>query len=303
MTTTRIRIITVDDSRIMADGLGKLFKECDKFDYKGNLSSPEECMERLQYDVDNIDIILSDINFPNSEMNGIELAKKIREKYPFLDEKEEINAPRILFMSVEDKAIVNREQGIFGLIPKNESFASMVQMIEMVFKHSATFAPKRNAGEKPPFWLELSPREREISALIWQGKSTKEISIALMPSAEEIEAQRKAILQKCSQSGVKIKKLNDPVLAQMQEEASKNGRFWKKFNKNEKKIITLTIARKSNKEIAFALAPTEQTVTTHRKNILNKIKAAGIQIDKIDDPRMVQLAIEKELCFIAPLVY
>lgn len=303
MITPHIRILTVDDSRIMAEGLGRMFKECEKFDYKGNLTTPEECLERLKSDFDKIDIILTDVNFPNSNMNGIELAREIRERYPFLNEKGEINAPRILFMSVEDKAIVNRDQGIFGLIPKNESFDSMVQMIEMVLKHSATFAPKRNAGEEPRFWLELSPREKEISALIWQGKSTKEISIALMPSEEKIEDQRKTILQKCASNGIKVKKLNDATLAQMIDEESNNESFWKKFNKNEKKIIKLTLARKSTKEIAFALAPTQQTVTTHRKNILNKIKAAGIEIDKIDDPRMVQLAIEKELCFIAPLTH
>ena len=50
--------------------------------YRGNVTSPEMCLERLKHDK-HIDIIMVDVKFPNSNMNGIQLVDEIRRRKKF----------------------------------------------------------------------------------------------------------------------------------------------------------------------------------------------------------------------------
>ena len=216
----KINLLTVDDNKVQASGLTKLFESSTTINYRGNVPSPEKCMERILQDR-LIDIILMDVKFPNSGMNGIQLANELRAKYPFSDKNEKKPSPRIIFFSVETLGFVDIENGIHGLIPKGEDFSSIVSMIEMVYKHKAAFP---------------------------------------------------------------LEKITKPHIE-----------FWEKLTTSEKKIFRLVLHSKSTLEIAMELNRKPLTITTHRRNILDKIKGSGLKVDRIDDPRIVKLVIKHNL--------
>lgn len=214
MKKTRIHVLTVDDNRIQASGLIPLFQNCESINYRGNVSSPEECIKRVINDK-MIDIILMDVKFPNSEMDGIQLARKLRTLQPFSEDAEQATAPRIIFFSVETLGFVDKKNGIHGLIPKHEDFSNIVKMIEMIHKYGAIFPPKKLPEAKPDFWEKLSQREKEVFKLVLQGKKTNEIAKQLGFAPITGNEHRKKILRKIKASGIEVDKIDDPRLVKL----------------------------------------------------------------------------------------
>lgn len=419
-----INVMTVDDNTVQAEGLKKLFMEFPKINFKGNSPSPEACLRRLEND-QKIDVLLLDVNFPGSSMNGKELAVRIRETHPFIDVDGNICGPRIVFFSVENAGYVDRDNGIFGLIPKGEDFSTIIHMIEMVYKRGATYPLKMSTKEKPDFWNKLSTTEKKIFCLVLQAKTNHQIAASFKPSLKEVEELRDTIkekgrkttdrsypkilevvlnhqvalriwkdiskpekkiirhllkekmtkqltvvdleqlLKKGTKAGLKFKEINDPNTAKLTTKYQGNLDFWQALSANEKNILRslmqlrrftsvstnslkniirvftkskdqfslihdpriidlLSILEKdlafwevlkrkeqllllldaeklTDQEISAVLIPTISTITVHRKNILSKIKVSGLDVDKIDDPRIVKLALERGLCEIASL--
>lgn len=423
-----IKLIVVDDNMIQAEGLTKLFHASDKIDFKGNISSPELCLERLAENQE-IDIILLDVNFPDSKLSGLDLVDRIRSQQPFQNEKGQVVGPRIIFFSVETAGFVDEERGVFGLIPKNADFSTIVSMIEMVCKYGATFPLENKSNAQPKFWGKLSKKEKQIFELILLGKPTKEIAKTLNPGLSTVDKRRKTILNKIRKSGLKVnqiheqriqkliakhedylkiwkecpksekniiqhlihtkspssitthflqkmldvlaslsldfKEINDadevrittryneildfweaftkkekdfirllinarsistfntknlknlvkninrldpeqgrlthPALKKLLTALEGDLKFWKELSKKEQEFMLLFVKGKSNEETAKEIIPSQLTVITHRKNILKKIKASGLQVDKIDDPRLVKLVLDYGLCKVGSL--
>ena len=100
----------------------------------------------------------------------------------------EISAPRIVFTSVEPLGYVDIENGIHGLILKNVDFETMIDMLKMIHYMNANFPPKARTQEKlPGFFIEFSKREKEIFAMVVQGKKTSEIANELTISSSDLQ--------------------------------------------------------------------------------------------------------------------
>lgn len=423
-----IKLIVVDDNVIQAEGLTKLFHASDKINFKGNIPSPELCLEALAVDPE-IDLILLDIHFPTSALSGIDLVDRIRAEHPFKNEEGQIIGPRIIFFSVETAGFVDKDRGVFGLIPKNADFSTIVSMIDMVCRFGATFPPENKSNAAPIFWGKLSKKEKQIFELILLGKPTKEIAETMNPGLSIVDKRRKKILniirkaglevnqiqdqrvqklidkhedclkiwQECSKNekniiqhlihasshssttthflqkildvsaslGLDFKEINDPdevkitdkyyeimdfwkeftkkekdiirvlinarsistfstnnlkklvkkvnrfdpeegklthpKLSQLLSALEGDLKFWKELSKKEQEFMLLFVKGKSNEETAKEIRPSQLTVITHRKNILRKIKDSGLQVDKIDDPRLVKLVLDYGLCKVGSL--
>lgn len=273
-----IKLLVVDDNIIQAEGLSKLFHASGKIDFKGNIPSPELCLEALAVDQD-INIILLDVDFPTSALSGIDLVDKIREKYPFHNEKGQIIGPRIIFFSVGTRGFVDEERGVFGLIPKNADFSTIVSMIDMVCKFGATFPPENKSNAQPKFWSDLSRKEKQIFELILLGKPTKEIAETLNPGLSVVDKRRKTILNKIRKSGLDVNQIHDPRVQKLMAKHEDCLKMWKECSKNEKDIIQHLIRTKSN-----------ASITIHPlQKILDVSASLGLDFKEINDPDEVRI--------------
>lgn len=273
-----IKLIVVDDNMIQAEGLSKLFHASEKINFKGNIPSPELCLEALALDPE-IDLILLDIHFPTSEISGIDLVDKIRAEYPFQNEEGEIIGPRIIFFSVETAGFVDEDRGVFGLIPKNADFSTIVSMIDMVCRFGATFPPENKSNAQPKFWGKLSKKEKQIFELILLGKPTKEIAKTLNPGLSTVDKRRKTILDKIKKSGLEVNQIHDQSVQKLIAKHEDCLKIWQASAKNEKDIIQHLIHVKSS-----------SSITTHfLQKILEVSAPLGLDFKEINDPNEVKI--------------
>ena len=103
------RTLLVDDHQIVLDGLSMMLGTIPKVNVIKNFDSGQKVIEYL-IDHD-IDLLISDVNMPH--INGIELAKQVRAKYPDI---------KIMMLTVsDDKSQINeaRSVGVHGYLLKN----------------------------------------------------------------------------------------------------------------------------------------------------------------------------------------
>ena len=109
MTSTAIKLLIVDDHRIVLDGLKSLFDQDDQFEIIGAASSAEESLRFLQSRTP--DILLTDFRLPG--LNGLELAMVVKQKFP--------SVKRVI-LSMHDEALLVRQilkEGVDGYLLKS----------------------------------------------------------------------------------------------------------------------------------------------------------------------------------------
>ncbi len=145
------------------------------------------------------DLAVLDVAMPG--MSGIEAAAQIRAEAP---------ATRILALSMYGDEHYQRRMfaaGAAAYLVKNEASAELIQAIETVMGGgtfvspalAATGAAAGTAAVPSNAELEadlLTVREREVLALLAQGRRTKEIAAALAIGAKTVETYRARIMMK-----------------------------------------------------------------------------------------------------------
>lgn len=167
MGTTRIAI--VDDHALVRDGLARLLGLEEDLtvvgscgDGAGTLTLAAACRP---------DVLLLDIALPDAD--GLDLVAEIRRVSP---------ETRVLMLSMYSEPEYAAEaiaRGACGLVAKSASAEALVDAIRRVA-----------AGETLPSLDRLSPREREILALVAAGRSNDDV-------ARELGIQRKTVDGHC----------------------------------------------------------------------------------------------------------
>lgn len=200
----KIRIFIVDDDETYIKGISEHLKDSKSFDYIGSSTNGKECIEMLITVIHLIDIILMDVNFKKLKLEGFEIARRIRAIFPG-------KYPRIVFLSTNDNALVNIEQGFHGLISKNTSIVEMERrMTELHFQGTIFYPPKPKIHN---LISNLTERQKEIFHLTLRIKSNAEISSILGIRESTLTIQQKAITSKIRQIGIEIKNLHDSNLS------------------------------------------------------------------------------------------
>ena len=147
------------------------------------------------------DVIVMDMTMP--ELNGLDAARQIKRHLPDVE---------ILILTGHQGGELIRtafEAGVKGFLFKSDSHTLLVQAIEALARHTAfltrqvsdlLFANPVNRGRGTGDAVEpgepLSPREREIVQLLAEGKSNREVAVALGIGVRTAETHRANILQK-----------------------------------------------------------------------------------------------------------
>ena len=191
-----IKILIVDDHRIVLDGLVSLLSPEKIFDIQTANNGKEGLELACKND---FDIHLVDISMP--VMDGIEMSKELLKRQP---------AAKIIILTTHnDKEIIVEmlHIGVLGYLVKNSSKQELLTAIDKVRKGKSFFSDevhealrkeikKQHEIETNQNVLILTKREKEIIRLLAKEYTNEKIAEELNISYRTVETHRKNIMQK-----------------------------------------------------------------------------------------------------------
>ena len=191
------RILIADDHEIARRGIRDLLEKHPGWQVCGEASDGRDavkCACALKPDV-----VLLDIGMPN--LNGLDAARQIVANCPLT---------RVLVLTVHDSEQVVRDVlavGARGFLLKSDAGRDLVAAVEALQRHGTFFTSKVATlvleGYLNPHRVNdsrqaarLTPREREVVQLLAEGKTSKEIAVALNLSVKTTETHRTNIMRK-----------------------------------------------------------------------------------------------------------
>ena len=194
-----LKILLVDDHDIVRRGLKQLLTSRSDWEICGEAKTGREAVS-LAAEL-KPDVVVMDISMP--DLNGLEAARQIHKSLPKVS---------ILILTVHFTDQMVREViecGARGYILKSDADRDLVNAVEAMSRHRTFFTPKASemllegytrpiveADLKLPVRNRLTPREREIVQLLAEGKSSKEVAVALGISVKTAETHRANVMRK-----------------------------------------------------------------------------------------------------------
>ena len=191
-----IRILIVDDHRILRAGLKTLLGTDANLEVVGEATNGQEAVQAAQALAP--DILLMDISMP--ETDTLEVTRALLQANPAL---------RVLILTMhEDRALLQEylRAGVSGYIVKRAAESELIDAIYavwrgMVYIHpslvqSLVTPPAAKADTRLAEPEPLTAREVEVLRLIVQGHTNREISCLLNISIRTVETHRSNIMEK-----------------------------------------------------------------------------------------------------------
>lgn len=189
-----IRLILVDDHRIVLDGLKALLDDIEGFDCVATADNGQKALDLLK--VFSIDVVLMDIDMP--VMNGMEATRRIKKEYP--------TVKVISLTQHNERGMVQQllDCGSDGYLLKNiaqDELTSAIRKVyegQNVFSSEVTMSLAGKAVEKNTngVEVEITERELEILQLIAEGLSSKQIGEKLFISPRTVDTHRTNLMNK-----------------------------------------------------------------------------------------------------------
>jgi DNA-binding NarL/FixJ family response regulator len=202
------KIMIVDDHPIVREGLSKMIEKEKDFVICGESSNANDAIRKIN-DIEP-DIVIVDISLEGS-VNGIDLVKAIKERYP------EIST---LVLSMYNESLYAEraiKAGASGYISKRKADKIIIKAIRTILNKDLYLSDdiaqsllkkslqKSTSKEKKPE-SALSDRELEIFIMIGNGLSMKEVAERLSLSLNTVETHRRHIRDK-----MEYKNLNELI--------------------------------------------------------------------------------------------
>jgi DNA-binding NarL/FixJ family response regulator len=195
----RIRLIIVEDNRLLREGLNVLLKEQPDISVVAALSSDEALMQRkwLKPDVILLDFVLR-------SQTSLRLVRAIRETSPHA---------RVIIMDlapIQPSLVEYVQAGVAGFVLKDATFQEFLLTIrevargKMVLPRLLTSSPfseiaahATQTGKGNPFRsVRMTSREREVIELIAEGLSNKQIATRLNLAVDTVKSHVHNFLEK-----------------------------------------------------------------------------------------------------------
>lgn len=191
-----VRLLLVDDHQVLRLGLRTLFKEADGFQVVGEAGTKAAAVTeaaRLKPDV-----VLMDVRLPDG--SGVEACRDIRAERP---------ETRVLFLTSyadDDAVLATILAGADGFLLKEVGGEELLRAVKTVAGGRSILDPAvtqrvlARVRSAPPLPDErrdkLSPQEERVLALVAEGKTNKEIAIALDLSEKTVGNYLSNVFQK-----------------------------------------------------------------------------------------------------------
>jgi DNA-binding NarL/FixJ family response regulator len=189
--TTPIRVLLVDDHRLVLAGLRMLLEPLAFMEVVGTATTAAEAYAAVaQY---RPEVVLLDINLP--DQSGLEVCRQLTDTYPGL---------KVLALTtLNEKSYVTRmmQQGAAGYVLKNASPEELAEALTRVRAGKKYFSEEVQdllLQPTPPVPAVplLTRREKEVLTLIANGLTSQDIADRLFVSALTIETHRRNLLTK-----------------------------------------------------------------------------------------------------------
>lgn len=193
-----INIIIADDHELFRDGFKLMLSKQTNIKILAEAENGKELLDLVEKHQPQV--VITDIKMPL--MDGIEVAKKITEKYPTI-------GVIALSMFDEDDLIIDMlEAGAKGYLLKNADKEKILEAIRVVYegnpyychttsnKLTQMIAKSKHNPYKKRKPIEFSEKEIEIIQLICKSLTNKEIGEKLFMSTRTVEGYRLRIMEK-----------------------------------------------------------------------------------------------------------
>jgi two-component system nitrate/nitrite response regulator NarL len=192
-----IRIVLVDDHRIVLDGLRQLLDHDADFTIVAAVNSAAEALKVISQHP--VDLLLTDYTMQG--MTGLELANQVKEQHPTIK--------RVL-LSMHDEAHLIKQimkAGVDGYILKSIQEGELKQALKQIMNGLPFVSPEitklmmadLSCGKKEEL---LTDREQEILRLIVKEFPNKQIADKLFISERTVETHRKNIFRKTNTGSI-----------------------------------------------------------------------------------------------------
>ena len=192
--TNSKRLLIADDHVLMLEGLSRLLSG--EFEIAGVARNGRELLD-LAERID-ADVIVIDVGMP--EINGIEATRRLSKSRP--------EAKIVIVTQQLDPAYIHAAftGGASAYVAKQSAAVELVKAIHMALKgeyyvtplagaeaaHIVRLNPSKNPAEL--FGGQLTPRQREVLQLVAEGKTNKQIAVALHISVKTVEFHRNSLM-------------------------------------------------------------------------------------------------------------
>ena len=190
----KLRILVADDHEVVRHGICALLQSHSGWEVCCQVSDGREAVRKAKELKP--DIVVLDIGMP--KLNGLEATRQILQNDPQM---------RIVILTLIDSEQVMQEvlkAGARGFVLKSDAAKDLVAAVEALERRRTFFTPRvadlmlqgYQSGDTSGNLPTLTPREREVVQLLAEGKSSKEVAVALNVSVKTAETHRTNIMRK-----------------------------------------------------------------------------------------------------------
>jgi len=186
---TVLKVLLVDDDELIRESLALTLSFEDDIEIVGE--AEDGVFAVTMCDALNPDVILMDIRMP--KMDGIAATGLIKKKYS--------NIKIMMLTTFDDKANIQQAlaSGADGYLLKTDETNQIADKLRVLFNGSGIIDHsllRHFARPANPLLEKLSPREKEITELVAQGMTNKEIAAKLFLSEGTIRNKVLTIMEK-----------------------------------------------------------------------------------------------------------
>src|ERR1700687_3709438 len=198
----KLRILIADDHEVVRRGLCTLLQSHEGWEICGEAKDGRETVEKAKQVKP--DVVILDVGMPN--LNGLAATRQLLQENP---------QQKVIVLTITDSDQVIREAldaGARGFVLKSDAARDLVSAVEALQSNRMFFTPRVNdlvmagflekghsiARNEPPDLPILTAREREVTQLLAEGKSSKEVASLLNLSTKTVETHRSNIMRKLS---------------------------------------------------------------------------------------------------------
>jgi two-component system response regulator NreC len=195
---TKIRVLLIDDHRVLRDGLCAFLQNQPDLEVVGQAKDGRQGLEMIEEL--RPDVVLMDIRMPG--MNGLEATHRIQHCCSYV---------HVLILSMhttEEHIYQALRAGASGFVGKEAAAQEVAAAIRAVCAGKVYLSPairkheiseyirRAQADEAPDGYDTLTRREREVLQLIAEERNTREIGTLLNISPKTVETHRSHLMDK-----------------------------------------------------------------------------------------------------------
>ncbi len=190
------KVLIADDHEVVRHGIRVMVQGCPNLEVCGEACDGRQAVQmaaKLRPD-----IVIIDIGMP--QLNGLDATRQIVHMDPNV---------KVLILTMHESEQIVREvlaAGARGYLLKSDAGRDLISAIEALASRKTFFTSKvaeivletylKGGPEQPVSKDVLTSREREVVQLLAEGKSTKEVAVALGLSVKTAETHRSNLMRK-----------------------------------------------------------------------------------------------------------